>query len=91
MPHKAVYSQSFELNICITRICSMVRINLAQIYYEYIGCGQTYIQTYTVRAGRKLPGDVWEDTLDPGMDPHPGSTILMTAESEVGCIEPPCW
>jgi len=30
MPHKAVYTQPFEQNICITRICSLVRINLAQ-------------------------------------------------------------
>ena len=38
IPHKGVYSQPFEQNICITRICSLVRINLAQIYYEYYGC-----------------------------------------------------
>ena len=42
MPHKAVYSQPFEQNICITRICSLVRINLAQIYYEYFGCSFEY-------------------------------------------------
>ena len=35
---EVVYSQPFEQNINITRICSLVRINLAQIYYEYFGC-----------------------------------------------------
>ena len=46
MPHKAVYSQPFEQNICITRICILFRINLAQIYYEYFGCSFEHQQSY---------------------------------------------
>ena len=46
MPHKAVYSQPFKQNICITRICSFIRINLGQIYYEYFSCSFEHQQRY---------------------------------------------
>ena len=48
MPHKTVYSQPVEQNICITRIYSLARINLAQIYYEYFGPSSQYYIHYCI-------------------------------------------